>query len=165
MRLLIFQLLILTGPTICGQTKQGYIDFERVVVTFPQYYIGQGEIENRTNELTDSLRMIADKIPNLVRVEYPRNLASDSSFRKEMDNKLRRIEVEIGDFQSHAKEQIKKLQDSIDNSLRGLVSSELKKFSADNDLICVLDKKAILYCDDCKDFTDDFIDYYKRTRK
>jgi Skp family chaperone for outer membrane proteins len=165
MRLLIIGLLILAGPTIYGQTKQGYIDFERVVVTFPQYSIGQKEIEKRTNQLTDSLRMIGDKIQNLVRGEYPRNLTSDSSFRKEMENKLLRIQIEMGDFQSYAKEQLKKLRDRIDNNLLGLVSDELKEFSTDNDLICVLDKKSILYCNDCKDFTDDFIHYYKGKRK
>ena len=165
MRLLILGLFILTVPTIFGQTKQGYIDYERVVVTFPQYFVGQKEVEKRTDQLTDSLRTIGDKITDLVRGEYPRNLTSDSSFRKELENKLLTIQIEMDDFQSNAKEQLKKLQNRIDNNLLELVSSELKKFSTDNHLICVLDKKSILYCNDCKDFTDDFIAYLKSTRK
>ena len=162
---LILGLLILTGPTIYGQTKQGYIDYERVELTFPQYSIGQKEIEKRTDQLTDSLRMIGDKIKDLVRGEYPRNLTSDSSFRKQLEDKLIKIQIEYDEFQEHAKKELKKLQQRIESNLRDTVSKELQKFSADNNLICVLDKKSILYCNDCKDFTDDFIAYRKSARK
>jgi Skp family chaperone for outer membrane proteins len=134
-------------------------------VTFPQYSIGQKEIEKRTNQLTDSLRMIGHKILDLVRGEYPRNLTSDSSFRKELEDKLNKLQTEMAGFQEQANRQLKKLKDRIDSNLRELASNELKQFSTDNDLVCVLDKKSILYCNDCKDFTDDFIHYYKEKRK
>jgi Skp family chaperone for outer membrane proteins len=131
------------------------------VVTFPQYSIGEKEIEKRTNQLTDSLRMIGNKIQDLVRGDYPRNLTSDSIFRKELEDKLNKLQTEMADFQEQANRQLKKLKDKIDSNLKELISKELKQFSADNDLVCVLDKKSILYCNDCKDFTDDFIHYYK----
>lgn len=165
MRLLILQLLILTGPTIYGQTKQGYIDYERVVVTFPQYSSGQKEIEKRTKQLTDSLQLIGQKIQYLVKGEYPRNLTSDSSFRNELEDKLNGLQTEMADFQYYAKGQLNGLKDKVDSNLKEMILKELKLFSADNNLVCVLDKKSILYCNECKDFTDDFIHYYKGKSK
>jgi Skp family chaperone for outer membrane proteins len=156
---------MLTGPTTYGQTKQGYIDYDRVVTTFPHYSAGQKEVEKRTKQLNDSLNLLVNKLNDLVSGEYPKSLTSDSSFRQKMHDKLDKIQNEMRDFQVHALAELKKLQDMVDKNLRGLVAKELKMFSSDNNLICVMDKKSILYCNDCKDFTDDFIAYYKMRRK
>lgn len=165
MRLLILVLIILTGPSSFGQSKQGYIDYYRVKLVFPQYYIGQMEIQKRTNQLTDTLRTLYDNLMDRIRGEYPRNLTSDSSFRRQMEDKLMKLQLEFQEFQEQAKMELGRLQKRINRDLRDTISKELRKFSADNDLICVLNKKAILYCSDCQNFTDDFIAYVKNSNK
>lgn len=165
MRLLIIGLLILAGPTIYGQKRQGYIDYEKVAVIFPQYADGQNVVEKRTKQLNDSLHIMADKFEPLYRGCYPSNMTTDSTFRKEMQDKLNRLQTEIERFQEYAKKEINDIQQKVDTNLKTEVIKELKQFSADNNVICALDKKSVLYCNDCKDFTDDFIHYYKERRK
>lgn len=89
----------------------------------------------------------------------------DSSFRKKIEDKLYKAQMDVIDFQVHLKKEIRRLQDRYSLNLRSIILKELSQFSTDNNVVCVVDKKSILYCSDCKDFTDDFISYRKEKRK
>jgi Skp family chaperone for outer membrane proteins len=165
MRLSIIGILLLIGLLARAQSRQGYIDYEKAAIEFPQYRDGQKEVETRTNQLDDSLKILADIFQNVIRGEYPRNMISDSSFRKKIEDKLYKAQMDVIDFQERSKKEIRRLQDRYSLNLRSIILKELSQFSTDNNVVCVVDKKSILYCSDCKDFTDDFISYRKEKRK
>jgi Skp family chaperone for outer membrane proteins len=165
MKLLILGILILTRSVIYGQTTQGYIDYEKVMMIFPQYIDGQREIEKRAKQLNDSLVIIAKKIEASLMGCYSEKVARDSSFRKVMEDRINGLQKEMEHFQEYAKKEVIGIQNKVNTNLNSIIVTELKQFSDDNNWICVVDKKSILYCNDCRDFTDDFITYYKKRRK
>ncbi len=90
---------------------------------------------------------------------------SDSSFKRKLEDKVNEFQKKIGDFQDYAKREIERTRENTEINLKLVIMKELKQFSYDNHLVCAPDKKSILYCDDCKDFTEAFIQYYKRKRR
>ncbi len=96
---------------------------------------------------------------------YSEKVARDSSFRKVMEDRINGLQKEMEHFQEYAKKEVIGIQNKVNTNLNSIIVTELKQFSDDNNWICVVDKKSILYCNDCRDFTDDFITYYKKRRK
>ena len=122
-------------------------------------------VEMRAKQLNDSLALIVKNGESLWGGCYSENVTRDSSFRKEMEDKLKGLQKELERFQAYAKNEIDSIQQNIDENLKRIIANELKQFSITNNVLCVLDKKSILYCDNCKDFTDDFIAYHKKRTK
>lgn len=149
-----------------GQKRQGYIDYDKVIVSFPQNDLEQKKLDSRTKELNDSLKILVREFQEMTRttVDYPQTKEGDLQIKKrvqELNDKLNKLYT----FRDKVESEIKQLKDEKDFKMKQVVTKELQTFSLDNNVICVLDKKSILYCNDCVDFTDDFIKYFKSSRK
>ncbi len=154
-------LLVLISSVAYGQKRQGYVDFEKVMVTFPEYNVGQKEVEKKTKQLNDSLKIFSNNLSLFRFDDYPR----DSTERKKIENKLYELQFKIENFQRSAEGELKRMQETLNAKLKDILLRELEKFSVDNNLICVADKKSILYCNECRNFTEGFIDYCKRKNR
>lgn len=157
-------ILLLFGLTTYGQAKQGYIDFEKVVQTLPYYEIGQKQLDIKKGQLQDSFKVIATEYQDFLENKLPHNTVLDSVDKASLDNRIRAMEKKIRGFHQYAQTEMTKEQEKIDTTLKDIVVRELEEYCADNHIVCVAEKKAILHCTNCHDFTDDFLDFLNRKK-
>lgn len=151
----------MTGHVLHGQSLQGYIDYERVVVTLPEYKDGQKILETRKNQLRDSIEIIVKNFQRML-AQSPHNVKMDSASRTSLETTLKEFERKIIDAQGHAQTELIRTQSKIDTKLKELVAGYVKAYCVSNKIAYIADHKAILYCKDCVDFTDDLIKYLKK---
>ena len=157
-------ILLLFGLITYGQTKQGYIDFDKVIQTLPDYALGQKQLETKTRQLQDSLNAIVTEYQVFLQNGLPHNIRLDSTDKALFENRMRTMEKKIDDFQQFSQAEITKESETIETALKDFVVKELEQYCVENYIVSVVYKKAILYCSDCSDFTDDFIDFLKRKK-
>lgn len=162
MKQLILFLTIALGSTVSAQTKYGYIEFEKVKTHFPEYNTGQIELAGLTKKINDSISVLTKILEKKMGGHYPQYALKDSVFLKEKVNELSLLQERVKSYHAEANKFLKRRQEQIDSTLKNLVVIELKKFSTENNVLCVLDKKAVLYCSSCSDFTENFIHYYNK---
>lgn len=82
-----------------------------------------------------------------------------------------KFERAIADFQQKLREaetsfikDLKAFEVKVEGVLRDCVLVELKLFVVRRDMVCVLEPTAILYCPDCIDITDEFIEHLKMAK-
>jgi Skp family chaperone for outer membrane proteins len=153
-------ILFVTGQLLYGQTSQGYVDYEKVVITLPLYVAGQRALEMKKKQLSDSIESMMKQFTHKL-YDMPHNVKMDSATKALIENDLLQFQRKITDSQSHFQNGLKKAQATIELNLKEVVYSEMKMYCATRNLICVAGRKSILYCNDCIDFTDDFINYLK----
>lgn len=164
MKRLILLLTIALGSSVSAQTKYGYIEYEKVKIHFPEYNSGQIEIDRLTKKYKDSLSTLSNILEKKIGAHYPQYTLKDSIFLKERVDELNLLHDELKFYYEEGNRFLKSRQEQIDSDLKSLVVTEMKRFSAENNLVCVLNKKAVLYCSNCLDFTEDFILYYKEKK-
>jgi formylmethanofuran dehydrogenase subunit E len=166
MRHFIFILILsLLGPTTFGQKRFGYIDYNKTVVTFPEFEYGQEEIKKKTNQLDDSLKLLVEAFQLLLKGCYPQSILTDSIYRKELEDNVNERQKKIREFQENSHVVLINMQERMDAELKEIIVKELKVFSVENDVICMTDKSDMFDCVDCKDFTDDFINFCKKKNR
>jgi Skp family chaperone for outer membrane proteins len=153
-------ILFVTGPLLYGQTNQGYVDYDKVVVTLPQYVTGQRVLEMRKKQLSDSIELMLKVFMHKLR-DTPHDVKIDSATKALLENELIQFQSKITDSQNYAQNELKKTKTKIDLDLKVVVDNEMKMYCTTKNIICVADRKSILYCNDCMDFTQDFINYLK----
>ena len=151
----------MTGHILHGQDVQGYIDYERVVVTLPEYKDGQKIVETRKNQLRDSIEVMFKNFQRMLG-QSPHNVKMDSASRASLETTLREFERKIIDAQSHAQTELIRAQSKFDTKLKELVAAYVKAYCVSNKIAYIADHKSILYCKHCVDFTDDLIRYLKK---
>jgi Skp family chaperone for outer membrane proteins len=151
--------LFLTGQTLYAQSSQGYIYYDKVVVTLPQYAIGQIIIETRKKQLHDSITTFIDDFKRSL--DGPHNVKMDSTGKAELEDRLMKIQNNIENFQHYAEQELSGIQQKIEVILKDIVVSQLKIYCTSKNIACVADHKSVLYCTECIDFTDDFVEYLK----
>lgn len=156
---------LLFGLTSYGQTKQGYIDFDKVIQSIPYYSTAQKHLETKARHLDDSLNVMMTAYLDFIENGVPHNVELDSTNAALIENRMRTMEKNIQGFQQYAQIEITKDQETIEVTLKDIVVKELEQYCLDNHIVCIVDKKAILHCSDCTDFTDDFVDYYLSRKK
>jgi hypothetical protein len=154
---------LLFTPVVYAQAKLGYIDYEKVKVVFPEYNVGLEEMAMRSWGLQDSLMVLYANLQRVLR-HFPEPLKTDTLSRNLLEHKLFDVQNQFVLLQEKGQKQLRTIQAKLDFGLKSKILKTLAQFSSENDLICLSDKKAILYCEDCRDLTDEFILYFKRKR-
>lgn len=153
--------LLLIGSSLYGQAKQGYIDYDKVIIALPSYSTEQKVVETRKKELYDSIKVIFEELNSFIQTEIPHNTKIDSDTKARMERKLTEIQNRITQYREYAEKEINTAEKTADENLRSILTKELKDFSTTMNIICVTDKNSILYCPDCKNLTDEFLRYLK----
>ncbi|MEH0153184.1 OmpH family outer membrane protein [Limibacter armeniacum] len=165
MRKILFILtLLLSGLTTLGQTKHGYIDYDKVVQTLPEYAAELKHLETKNRQLQDSLNAMMTEYQDYLQNGIPHNVELDSTDKVSLENRIRNMGKKIQDFQQNAQVEINKDQKLVETKLKDLITKELEQYCLDKDIDCVVDKKAILHCSNCTDYTDDFVNYLNKRK-
>jgi Skp family chaperone for outer membrane proteins len=153
--------LFLPGHVLYGQNTQGYIYFEKVVVRLPQYEKEQKILETRRKQLSDSIAIMTKDFQRVLE-QAPHNVKMDAASKASLEATLTDFDKTIRDAQHHAQRELIRIQSKIEAKLKDVVIRELKEYCASKNILCIADHKSILYCNDCVDFTDDFVKYLEK---
>ena len=156
--LLIFT-LSLAALTNYGQTRPGFIDYEKVVQTIPDYLRAQEQIDSITRQFEDSLRRLVAGYEQFVNNATPHNSKLDATQRQALEDTLRIMETQFRDYQNFAQAKANERKKQIEKTLRAKITRALQDFCIKREIVCVVDREAVLYCIDCTDYTEDFVKY------
>ncbi|SDM13054.1 Outer membrane protein (OmpH-like) [Catalinimonas alkaloidigena] len=149
-----------------GQTGQGYIDYDKVVRTLPEYEAGQKKLELRSKILEDSIKPLIVHYFDSTQHEVERivniHRKMDSTEIALLNDDFRKIEKRIQNLQDYAQVELKRAREAIDARLKDIVSKKMEQFCIETGIVCLGEKEAVLYCSDCTDFTSDFIGFLER---
>jgi Skp family chaperone for outer membrane proteins len=157
--LFLFMKLVLIGQV----EKRGFIDYEKVLHASSFYDTSQIRIEAHTQLLRDSLETIQLEFHNLI-YETPHNAPElDSARRRLLENNLKVVQIRIQNFSQYAETEINNLIEKERNDLRLRINKIATEFCNANNIICLADKKAVLYCEGCTDFTEELIFFMRHS--
>ena len=160
--LLIF---LLCGLSCFGQTKVGYIDYDKVVLTLPEHFSGKKKIESLRKRFEDSIIEMSNNFRNVLDSIHMHDYMTDSISLMAIESKLKAIETRIKAYQNFALDEICKEEKLIQSNLKNKISTDLEKYMESNGILRIEEKEAVLYCRECIDYTEDFIAYMKTQDK
>ena len=151
-------------PCVAAYGQQGYIDYGQVVKTLPGYPAAKDNIEVKTRQWSDSIRLKMKAFQDFLGNEVPHNRKLDPAEAATLEDTIKAMQVHVEHFQVFAQREIKKLEEISDAQLKEYVIVKLQWFCAAKGVLCVVDKDSILYCSGCVDYTKDFLDYLAKNK-
>lgn len=152
---------LLAAHVLHGQDTLGYIDYERVSVTLPDYQKEQKALDTRKRQLQDSINVMFNDFKDVLMLN-PHNVKIDSASRLLLESTIRGFEEKIRNAQEYGRNELAKKQTETQIKLKNMVARHVKEYCVSNSIVSIVDKKSVLYCRDCIDFTDDLINYIKQ---
>lgn len=152
-------ILLLLYTSTFAQSKTGFIDYERVILSVPDYKVELKEFGKVESIYQDTLQRFITELLRFLEKSVPRNSKMDSTELRDLEDVIRQKEKEFRDYQLTAQSKIIELQKKIEERLKDRMLKALEKFCTDNAIISIAEKDGILFCPYCKDYTDDFIKY------
>lgn len=156
---------LLFSISIYGQSNYGYIDYKKVAEAHPEHQTLQQRVESKAETLNDSLLQLEEKYRNFLTNEIPDLIEADSTYIKSIEGKLSKLDKDIDSFKLKAKTIINNEIDSMDMTLKTIISNDLNLFYKESDIVCITKKEAVLFCPQCIDYTDSFIDFITSLHK
>lgn len=153
---------LLAAHVLLGQDTLGYIDYDRVSVTLPDYQEGQKALDTKRRQLQDSINVMFNDFKDMLK-QSPHNVKIDSTSRLLLESTIRRFEEKIRNAQQHGRNEFEKRQTEIQIKLKNVVAQFVKEYCVRNNIASIVDKKSLVYCKDCVDFTDELIKYIKNS--
>lgn len=153
---------LLAAHVLHGQDTLGYIDYERVSVTLPDYQKEQKALDTRKRQLQDSINVMFNDFKDTL-MQSPHNVKIDSASRLLLESTIRGFEEKIRNAQEYGRNELAKRQTEIQIKLKNVVAQFVKEYCVRNNIASIVDKKSLVYCKDCIDFSEELIKYIKNS--
>jgi outer membrane protein len=154
-------ILMLLYSSSFGQSKTGFVDYERIVQSVPDYSAERNAIENTKALYQDTLKILMADFQLFLEKSIPHNIKMDSLEMLDLENAIKEMEIKVRNYKLTAQTQIARVQEEIERGIKDKVAQALNKFCSVKGIISMAEKDAILFCSNCKDYTEDFISYLK----
>jgi Skp family chaperone for outer membrane proteins len=156
--ILTFSLLL---ASVAGQNSYGYYDSDKIFENLPDYAQFNDSIKIRRQQIKDTVELLLKEFNNYR--FFPINSANPDCTKI---NKMIKAEKDdfynrIINYKSSFNQRLDKEEQDKKTELYDIYSDFVKSFFKKNDLIIIADKKAVLYCKDCIDYTNDLIEFIK----
>ncbi|WP_282080223.1 OmpH family outer membrane protein [Aquimarina algiphila] len=154
MRHVYFSLVLcLFGFIVFSQSKEGYIQYDKVIQNITEYSNDLKNIELLNLKLEDSLKRIVQQFSNRIHVHSTGNIDLTTNELEKRKNQILKLEKQIETYRNELLNTIAAEKLKIKNK----VILQLKEYCFKNNITCVIDKSALFYCSNCIDYTDSFI--------
>ncbi len=158
-----FILLLLVVLTMFGQQK-GFIDYQKAIETLPQYQVEKVKIDAKIAEFRYAYDSLINFYSTGTWICGPVKDVDTAIVKTNAEAELKKLENLLIERGKNDNRILEALQGKIDSTLRVIVVKELHQFKIDKQINLVVDKKSVLYCSECTDFTADFIEYWRLSR-
>jgi Skp family chaperone for outer membrane proteins len=152
------------GVTSFGQSKDGYINYDKVAKTLPEYLIGQNQLDLKSKQLQDSFDILHKNYEDFLNNKIPHNIKVDSITVSNFEKARMLLEMKIQNFQNEAEIIIRNEENKFKLTLKNRITNEIKEFCISNNLNFLVDENAVYYCSNCIDYTDKLILFIKRKK-
>lgn len=150
----------LVSISVFGQNKIGYIQIDSVRIILPDYRISEAKVKESEDILNDSLNLLVDKLTEF----YKRNFSNvdyswNSTLEKQFNDTLMKVQTDIENYTVYALGKISDLKESELKKVDTKINYFILEFCKINNITCVVEKKSVLYCIECVDYTKELIDF------
>lgn len=164
--ILYISILLFVSLKSIGQTKQGYIDLDSIRINLPEnviqkytsYTEKKMELETIEMEFEDSLEVLQSNYLRLI--ESPVHVSTEVE-RTKLEKKYSTLEDHIQLYYKRAHLITEQHKEHLEKLLLNIILHELAVFSKKHNISRVEDKKSVLYCLQCEDYTEAFFDSLK----
>jgi Skp family chaperone for outer membrane proteins len=159
-RLIVILFLLLAGHVSSGQDNCGIIDYDKVRPAVPDEELRQ-RIEVFSKLAQEDINKEYARLDSLYKNGVDdRNMNSDT--QKALVDTIRNRFQRFENYKKSIEQKLGQMTEEIDKICKQYIIDKSKAFCTDKGLHCLTDKKAILFCDNCIDYTDEFIKYIKQ---
>ncbi|MDY8137304.1 OmpH family outer membrane protein [Aquimarina sp. 2201CG5-10] len=147
------------GSQVFSQENLGYISYDQIVNSIPQYSNKGKSIESLKTKYNDSVRRMIKGYESTV--SCATNVDFTDKEIKKKENELILLEKRIEALKTNYLEEVNKEKQRINIYLKNKIWFRLKNYCTKNNIKSIVYKQDILYCPTCVDYTSDFIKYLK----
>lgn len=147
--------------TAYTQTKQGYIDLDKVIQSMTEYTTLEKQLEIKTKQFEDSLLFLYKEYQSIL-TGISCGIELDSIEKISWENSLIKIENEIMELGEDYKSEIAQEEKEISEKMELVVAEEIELYRKNNKIYFIVERESILYCLNCKDYTEGFINYLNK---
>ncbi len=158
MRYLLFLILNLASGILFSQT--GYISFQQVAPSLPEFESLQKKYTDRSLQLTDTMNFLIKDYERIV--VRSSTFTGDTTSNPKLNDSLMKFQEKLQRFQAYSSEVLKKEEKIYSEQLMKAMQKHLKLFCEKKKLTCMVEKDGVLYCPGCKDYTTDMISFLKQ---
>ena len=155
---IILIILFLLGLTATGQVRSGYIYYDKVILELPEYSSSQKKLETLKFQMQDSLSILSKQFQNFMESLLV-DKYMDSLAKKTLNDSILSLGNNISKYKELAFDRFRIEEQSIQSILKNQLIKKIKDFSRENNIDCITEKQALLYCDNCVDLTNELIKY------
>ncbi len=152
---------VFTQFAIQAQDRQAYIEYDKVVQSIAVYNHTRSEIAVFKQSLNDSLDLMLREYDAMMRKSAARKTSMCPVRTRKLAHKLQRIEEKIKMFQAYAMQEMHQEQRNMKHTLKRKIDVGVKKYCNEYDISIMVDKSAVLFCDDCVNHTKQLIHYLR----
>lgn len=168
MKKLVFTLVSIFCFTqlVFSQTPQGVIDLDLVKEKFnPKkgdetalYFVKIEELKSYRMASEDSLKHLQKEYLDFVN-SHSHRIEDTPAARQTLEKEVRQLEDHIHSTYLVFEKQIEEKEENLKQLKKDMISANLVTFCTINQIEYVVDKKMVLYCKSCTNYTDEFITY------
>lgn len=156
-RFFILSIVFLIGQNLYSQNKPGYFDYSKIEKAHPLSERIEDFKQAMEKHLNDSLQILQKNLYN----EYTghHQVYGDSAKRANMEVTLNKLNEDVYRFQLSAQERYYKELETIRSEYKNKAVILIKEYCTAKKIEVMVEKEAMIYCPDCKDYTDEIIEY------
>ena len=140
------------------QTKQGYIDLDKVIQSMTEYTSLQKQLELKTIQFEDSINIRYKKYQSML-TGISCKVALDSIEKTTWEDSLMKIQNEIIELQEDYQAVMTQEKKEILKKMKLILAKEIKLYCKNNKIGFIVERESILYCLNCTDYTESFMNY------
>lgn len=157
-RTVLFSLIFLIGQHLYSQNKPGYFDYSKVEKALPVFAKMEDYMKAFEKHLNDSLTILQNNSQNEF-VGHGCGVRMDSATKANKEAVLNKLNDDISRFKASAQERYFKESEKLWSEMKNKVILIIKEFCFAKKIEVMAEKEAMIYCPDCKDYTDEIIEH------
>lgn len=148
-----------------AQSTGGYIDRDSVIRVLPEYKLEIADLDNKAKGLRDTFEIYFKAYKKLEHrcSNVPNEILKDTllfrKFKLVCKTELDSAQKFISDYSKYSQNSFAFLQQNWDEIIKKRLESEYISFCKKKKISLLFDKKAMLYCPNCMDYTNELIKY------
>lgn len=145
-----------------SQNDYSYIEYDSVVYHIPEVIALQEILDLEIKEAVDSLIFRQGAFESFITTQIT---CSHRCFNFEQaryyESKITELETNLSVNCDSVRQRINRLQAANNDLFLELVVSKIQCFSELNEIVYLQDRSSVLYCEDCCDYTFQFLEFLK----